>query len=137
MRYAAEEQARWYSETWGSAQIVLAVLFFAFLLFGTSEGKLSLGLALLMFVVAVLQRAVFCPQIAAVGQAMDFVADPGSGLRAQMQVWSYGYTLAELSKWGVGLILARSLLWQRGGRSLDSREQVDAVYKANHRHIDG
>src|SRR5215831_6530704 len=41
LRYAASEQNRYFFETWETVQILLGVLFFFFLLFGTHEDKLS------------------------------------------------------------------------------------------------
>jgi hypothetical protein len=134
--YLAAEQNRALFETWGTVQIALAAGFFFFLLFGTRQGKIPLALALLLFLIAVGQRTVITPYIATVGRVMDFAADPSHRARAAREVLNYGYTLSELVKWLLAAGVAGSLIWQRGGRSNDSRHQVDMVDKANYRHID-
>src|ERR1035441_1442758 len=42
LRYQVAEQNRWYFQTWETAQIVIGVLFFFFLLFLTRENKFAL-----------------------------------------------------------------------------------------------
>src|SRR5436309_14565787 len=44
LRYAVAEQNRWLFRSWENMQIAMATLFFCYLLFGTLEGKLSLGI---------------------------------------------------------------------------------------------
>jgi hypothetical protein len=135
-RYLAAEQNRSLFETWGMVQIAVAAFFFFFLLFGTTQGKIPLALALAMFLIAVGERAAFTPEMAAVGRATDFAADPSHRVRAAREVLNYGYNLAELAKWVLAAGVAGFLIWQRGGRSTDSRHQVDMVDKADYRHID-
>src|ERR1035441_10368822 len=67
--YLAEEQNRSLFETWGMAQIAVSAAFFFFLLFGTRQGKAPLALALLLFLVAVGERAVVIPQMNMVGRS--------------------------------------------------------------------
>ena len=43
LRYIVAEQNRWLFRNWEYMQIALAALFFCYLLFGTMEGKFSLG----------------------------------------------------------------------------------------------
>jgi len=136
MRYQAAELSRAYRETWEWAQLCLGAFFFFFLLFGTTQGKASLALALLLFLVVAAQRLLLTPQIAAMGRSLDFAASAASVDRNQLRVLRYGYTLTELAKLMLGLTLAGLLTWQRSGRSLDAGQQVNAVDKANHRHVD-
>src|SRR5947207_14334888 len=56
LRYQVAEQNRRLFATWETAQIILGILFFSFLLFGSDEGKFSLVLLLLMLVATVVQR---------------------------------------------------------------------------------
>jgi hypothetical protein len=135
-RYLAAEQNRSLAETWGMVQIAVAAFFFFFLLFGTTQGKVPLALALVMFLIAVAERAAFLPEMEAVGRATDFTADPSHRVRAARDVLNYGYLMAELAKGLLAAAVAGLLIWQRGGRSTHSRHEVDMVDKADHRHID-
>jgi len=136
LRYQVAELNRSYAETWEWAQLCLGTFFFFFLLFGTTQGKASLALALLMFLVVAAQRLLLTPEIVSMGRALDFAASYSSPDRNQLQVLHYGYTLTELAKLALGLTLAGLLTWQRSGRSLDAGKQVNPVDKANHRHVD-
>jgi hypothetical protein len=135
-RYLAAEQNRSLYETWGMVQIAMAAFFFFFLLFGTRQGKVPLALGLLMFLIAVGERVAVTPEMEAVGRVTDFAASQSHRVRVANEVLSYGYTLAEVAKWVLAAGVAGILIWPRGGRSTDSRHQVDMVDKANHRHID-
>ena len=55
LRYHASEQNRYYFESWDTFQIIYGLAFFFFLLFGTKEGKISLGLALGMVLITLAQ----------------------------------------------------------------------------------
>jgi hypothetical protein len=134
--YLAAEQNRALFETWGVAQIVLGGLFFFFLLFGTRLGKLPLVVALLMLLIVVGERVAITPGMEMAGRANDFNLDPSHRARMARDVLNYGYTMAEWAKFLLGAVAAVFLIWQESRRSLNSRNQVDLIDKADYRHID-
>ena len=136
LRYLAAEQTRNNLETWGSVQLFVGSFFFFFLLFGTNQGKPSLALALLMAVIAFGQRLFLIPEILSRGRAMDFMAQIPVYQHTQLGVLHYAYTLTEVVKGGLGLILAGILIWRTGGRALNAGQEVYMVDKADHRHVD-
>jgi hypothetical protein len=96
---------------------------------------LSLTLALLMALIAFGQRLVLIPEILSRGRAMDFLAQIPVRQQTQLNVLHYAYSLSEAVKGGLGLILAGILIWRKGGRSLNARQEVQMVDKADHRHV--
>ena len=56
LRHQVSEQNRWYFETWGIAEIGLGLALLLVLLFGSTETKFTLLLALLMLLIAIVQR---------------------------------------------------------------------------------
>lgn len=137
LRYQAGEQNRWYFESWEVAQIIWGAGLLLYLLFGTTEGKVSLLLVLLMVVLAALQRLLVTPEMASLGRVADFIP-PGvpSSERTRLAILANAYASMELLKWALGLALAGQLIWRRRGRSGDPRQEFDVVDKANHRHVD-
>jgi hypothetical protein len=111
VRYAAAEQIRWLRETWDSVQVVLGAVLFFLLLFGSSEGKFGLMMAFGMLGLAIFDRFVLTPEIAALGRLSDFIP-PGSdsGDRARALMLEGGYVGLEVVKWVLGLGLAASLV---------------------------
>src|SRR5438132_8052076 len=73
LRYQVSEQNRWYFEIWESSQLILGAGFFSFLLFGSSEGKFSLLLLLLMFLIVAIQRLFMTPELTSLGRSFDFI----------------------------------------------------------------
>jgi len=134
--YLAAEQNRSLFENWGMIQIAVSALFFFFLLFGTRQGKVPLALALLLFLVAVGERVLVIPEMNMVGRATDFAAASSHRIQLESRALNYGYMAAELAKWVLAAGVAGFLIWQRGGRSVDSRHKVDLIDKTNYRHID-
>src|ERR1039458_388059 len=124
LRYLAAEQTRYNLETWGTVQLFVGSFFFFFLLFGTNQGKFSLTLALLMALIAFGQRLVLIPEILSRGRAMDFLAQIPVRQQTQLNVLHYAYSLSEAVKGGLGLILAGILIWRKGDRSLNARQEV-------------
>jgi hypothetical protein len=135
LRYLAAEQTRNNLETWGTLQLLVGSFFFFFLLFGTNLGKFSLALALLMALIAFGQRLFLIPEILSHGRALDFLAQVPPFQRTQLNVLHYAYSLAEAVKGGLGLILAGTLIWRTGGRSLHAGQEFQMVDKADHRHV--
>lgn len=134
--YLAAEQNRSLYEIWGDVQIAVSALFFFLLLFGTRMGKFSLALALLLFLIALGERLVMTPGMETVGRATDFAVNLSHRAHVATAVVSYGYQVAETSKWILAAAMAGLLIWQRSARSLNSRDEFNVVDKANYRHID-
>lgn len=138
LRYQVSEQNRYYFATWEMVQVFLGGFFFFFMLFATREGKLTLGLALFMWVLVLAQRLALTPEITSLGRSMDFVpAAQMAGERVKFMVLHTTYVGVELAKWGLGLALALILILQRGGRSRNAGQQINAVNKPNYGHVNG
>jgi len=138
LRYQVSEQNRWYFENWETAQIIMGVLFFFFVLFATSENKFALSVVLVMIAGVLVQRFLLTPGITSLGRMIDFVPpDAPIAQRNQFWVLHSWYWGVELVKWVLGLALAARLISHRGGRSGNARQKVDLVDKANYRHVNG
>jgi hypothetical protein len=136
LRDQATEQNRLYFEAWEHLQLILGFGFFSFLLFGSSEGKVSLLLSLAMFLIVVAQRFLMTPELSGLDRAFGFV--PAGALSVEHNrfwMWHSVYIGAEILKWGLGLLLGARLVFHRQGRLPDARHEFDMVDKANHRHI--
>jgi hypothetical protein len=136
LEYQAAEQVRTGMEAWHTAEVLLGVFFFLFLLFGTGERKFSLLLALLMLLAAVAQRALVTPELVSLGRSLDFVPSPPAADLARQGAMRVVYFSIELANWALGLLLAAHLVLRRHGRSADAGLDFDGVDKADHRHID-
>jgi len=134
-QYLAAEQNRSLFEVWGVVQIVLAAVFFSFLLFGSRLGKFPLAMALVMLLIAIGERAAIIPGMEFVGRATDFNLNPSHRAQLALSAVDFGYTMAEAVKYLLAAIVAAFLIWH-SRRSLDPRHQVDMVDKADHRHVD-
>jgi len=136
--WQAEEQTRFYYETWETGQILLGVFFFLFLLFGTREDQYSLLLAAILLAVTAVQRFWLTPQVSALGRAADFVPAAGHSLeRAKMNVLRNAYSVSEIVKGLCGVALTiRFVLGRRRGSSREVRQKLDLIDKANYGHID-
>jgi hypothetical protein len=137
LRYQAAEQNRFYFESWEVLQMMLASLFFFFLLFGTREDKYSLLMALLMLIAVLAQRFVLTPELTSFGRLLDF-APPGVYIpeRRKVTIVQSAYNAVELTKLGLGVLLGARLILGRRRRSSDVRQELDLINKANYRHID-
>lgn len=135
LRYQASEQNRWLFEAWGTVQVIVASGFFLFLLFGTRESKYPLILVLLMLGVVLLQLFLLMPAMNSLGRLTDFLPpNQPSGERSRFWVLHTAYVIIEVLKWALAVLLGTTLV-RRRGRSGDTRENVDRVNKANHRHV--
>ena len=135
LRYQASEQDRWYMETWETVQLVFGAVFFFYLLFGSTEGKFPLFIVLAMLVAVAAQRLLLSPAAASLGRVVDFQPEGvPSPDKTRLWVASGAYTVVELAKWALGLVLAVSLVWRRS-RSERARHDLDVIDKANHRHV--
>ena len=133
LQYQAAEENRSLYAIWDSAQVALSALFFFFLLFGSQEGKVSLGLALVMFLLVLLQWLYLTPEVTALGRLTDFLPSAApSPDRPKLWVLQWGYKLVEVLKWSAGLgLFVKFLVW----RSRDPGQDLDLVDKADHRHV--
>lgn len=118
LRYEASEMNRYYLEVWEIVQIVLGALFFFFLLFGTTEGKFPLTLALLLLVLILVERFLLTPELYGLGKLLDFGAPAAMhGERARYRVIDAAYFAIELAKWAMQLLLAGLLIGRSRTRS--------------------
>jgi len=117
LRYQVAEQNRFYFETWGVVENALGFLLLLILLFGSTESNLTLLLALLMLLIAVLQRFVLTPEIVILGRVIDFIphAQP-SPERSHFWMLHGVYSGIEVLKWGLGFVLTAKLLFRRKRR---------------------
>jgi hypothetical protein len=135
LRYAASEQNRYLFENWEIVQIMLGILFFLFMLFGTHEGKFSLIAALLLLAIAASQRLILTPELIAIGRTIDFVpSDSQSGARTKFMLLHYGYEGVEVFKWVVVLALAgRLIISRRRSASAEEKQQLELLKRTTTR----
>jgi hypothetical protein len=134
LRYIVAEQNRWLFRNWEYMQIALASLFFCYLLFGTTEGKFSLGVMLAMLALTVMQRFLIAPDLGITGRTLDFApADLAVQEHARFWLVHNAYLAVEALKFGLGLILGIIVMSSR--RSADPLNQFNMIDKANHRHV--
>jgi len=134
LRYIVAEQNRWLFRNWEYMQIVLACLFFCYLLFGTTEGKFSLGVMLAMLALTVMQRFLISPDLGITGRTLDFApTDLAAQEHARFWLVHNANLAVEALKFGLGLILGIIVMSSR--RSADPLNQFNMIDKANHRHV--
>lgn len=113
--------SRSYLEMWEIAQMMLGSIFFFFLLFGTSEGKVALALALLLLVLVLVQRFFLTPELDALGKLLDFGAPSLlHGERTRYRVADAAYFGIEIGKWAMQLALAGLLVGRGRSRSANA-----------------
>jgi len=136
LAYPVRQQVGWWMEEWGDLEIAFGAFFFVFLLLGTREGKLALALALVPMAVAIFQRTFMLPQLLYLGGIMDFVS-PNMVLaeRGQLGAVRMGFILVEVFKQVSGLVLAFVIIGRQHRSSGLTREEVDAIDKADDRHV--
>jgi hypothetical protein len=136
LAYPVRQQAGWWMQQWGNFEIGFGVFFFLFLLLGTREGKLALGLALIPLAAAIFQRAFIVPQLLYLGGFMDFVP-PNMVVaeRGQLQAVRFGFLGVSAFQVFSGAILAAVLIGRQHRRSGLTREEIDAIDKADDRHV--
>ena len=135
--YQADEQKRRNYELWEFAQILLGLLFFLFLLFGTDESKAAIGASLALLLLVLIQRFFLYSNIASLSRELDFVAaSAASSTRAKMAVLLSFYGGVELAKWAIQSIMASRLIFAHRRQESESvRNYVNPINKANYRHI--
>jgi hypothetical protein len=136
LRYQAMEWNRANLDAWENVQLLLSLFFFSYMLFATSEGKLALGLTLLLVVVVFVQRFLLTPNIEALGRLLDFVPESApSAYRGRFEILQNTYLGVEIGKWVLQLgLVALSISRGRGG-SRHSRRKLNVIDKADYGHI--
>ena len=103
LRYVVAEQNRWLFQNWEILQILLGLLFFSYLLFGTTEGKFTLAVSLAMVLVTLIQRLGISPELGVVGRSMDYVpAEFVAQEHAKFWLLHNAYLGMEVLKYGLG-----------------------------------
>jgi len=134
LRYAVAEQNRWLFRQWENLQIAMAAVFFAYLLFGTMEGKFSLAVMLGMLVFTMIQRLLISPELGLTGSALQFIPAEAAGPEhAKFWLLHNAYLTLEALKFGLGLVLG--IIVMSRTRSVDPLNQFNMIDKANHRHV--
>ena len=139
LRAEASEQKRWEFETWETIQLVGGTLLFLYLLLGTTERKLGLGLVLAMVLTAAVQRFLITPELAAIENNL-LLLSPEAGAARRDTFWMLhsGYYGLETLKLGLGLVLVGKYIASgRRSRLDDSGDDLDLVDKPNYRHVNG
>ena len=139
LRHQVAEENRHLAENWEYAQVFIGIFFFAFLLLGTREGKLPLGLALLMLLLVLAQCLVLTPELIFRGRPLDFAVKGGPAAdRARFTLVQSAYFGVDWVKWAAGAALAAMLVFRRQRRASLGyvRQEVNMVNKADNGHVD-
>jgi hypothetical protein len=134
LRYVVAEQNRWMFRSWEILQIILGLLFFSYLLFGTTEGKFTLAISLAMVLLTLVQRLGISPELGVVGRSMDYVpTEFVNQEHAKFWLLHNAYLGVDALKYGLGVVLGAIALSRK--RSGDPLNQFNMIDKANHRHV--
>jgi len=134
IRYILAEQNRWLFQSWENMQLVLGAIMFAYLLFGTMEGKVSLAVILVLMGLTLLERLWISPELGLSGRILDYVpSDLKQQEHARFWLLHNTYLGVEVLKFGCGLILGAVVF--SGRRSVDPLNQLNMIDKPNHRHV--
>lgn len=120
LRHQVSEQNRWYFETWGTIATAIGMALLLVLLFGSAEKNFTLLLALLMLLIAIVQRFALTPQIVFLGRLIDWIpADQPSPERSRFWMLHNAFVGLEILNWALGFILTAKLLFRSRKRSGD------------------
>jgi hypothetical protein len=134
LRHEVTEQNRWLFQSWENMQIVIGAFLFCYLLFGTMEGKFTLLLALVMLILAGIQRIGMSPALGVIGGSLDYLpSETVATERAKFWMLHGAYIGVELAKLGIGIIVCTLVLTK--SRAVDPLNRLDMVDKATHRHV--
>ena len=134
LHYTIAEENRHLFQSWEYFQLILGIGFFSYLLFGTLEGKFSLGLAIGMLVITGIQRFGLSPEVGNLGRTLPYLPkDVIAAEQAKFWLLHSAYVGCEALKLAVAGILLAVVL--RRTRSVDPVNKFDMVDKANHRHV--
>jgi hypothetical protein len=134
LRHQVADQNRWLFQSWENLQLAIGVFLFCYLLFGTMEGKFTLGLALVMLALVAVQRIGISPTMGGLGTSLDYMPKETQATeRAKFWMLHGAYIGMELAKLGLGAIVCAMVL--RRSRVVDPMNQFNMTDKANHRHV--
>jgi hypothetical protein len=120
LRHQVSEQNRWYFETWGLIETAIGAALLMILLFGSTEKNFSLLLALLMLLIAILQRFALTPQMVVLGRVIDWIPiGQPSPERGRFWMLHNAYVWLELLNWALGLFLTAKLLFRTRKRGAE------------------
>ncbi len=123
-RYQASEFNRAMFEGWGLAQILIGLLVFGIILFGTKEGKLVLAISLVMLALVTGMHLLVTPSIVGYGRSLDFVApDKDLQARKELQAIHNMYSALEGMKLLGGVVLLG--IFYRDGRRRGMRDDAN------------
>ncbi|MBM3758963.1 MAG: hypothetical protein FJW36_01820 [Acidobacteria bacterium] len=124
-RYQAAEFNRSLFEGWGLVQILLGLLIFGILLFGSKEGKLTLGISLSMVLLCTVMHLGVTPSIVGYGRTLDFVGpDKEPQLRSRVQAFHYAYSGLEGLKL-LSAVVILGLMYRDGKRRINHDDRFD------------
>lgn len=116
LRYQATELNRFLAETWGVGQIGLGAAVLSAVLFTAHRSKFLVSATCVMILIAIFQVAYIRPSMNAMGRAFDFLPAGAAGReRNSYQSYATMYTVAEVIKLLIGLLLSGRLLFDRYG----------------------
>ncbi len=125
LRHQVSEQNRWYFETWGLIATAIGAALLLILLFGSTERNFSLLLALLMLLIAVVQRFALTPQMVDLGRIIDWIPiDQPSPERSRFWMLHNAFVGLEMLNWALGLLLAGRLIFRSRRRSGDQDAEL-------------
>jgi hypothetical protein len=125
LRHQVSEQNRWYFETWGLIETAIGAALLLILLFGSTEKNFTLLLALLMLLIAILQRFALTPWMVVLGRIIDWVPiDQPSPERSRFWMLHNAFVGLELLKWALGLVLTAKLLFRGRRRGADQDAEL-------------
>lgn len=137
LRHQASLQNLGVFENWERAQLALGFLLLLALFFGVESRPSALVFTLIMSAAVVFQHWLLTPEIAALGGLIEFIPSTVPATE-RTRFWNYhaAYSITELVKLGLGLLLALGLLKRRrrSVKQLDS--EIDTVDHADHGHVD-
>jgi hypothetical protein len=138
LRHLASLQNLGLFENWERAQLALGCMLLLALFLGVESRPSTLVFALIMIAAVAVQHWLLTPQIIKLGRVIEF-APAGAPSTERAQFWNYhtAYSITELVKFGLGFLLALSLMKRRRRRIRQFDSKIDMVDHANHSHVDG
>jgi hypothetical protein len=113
LRHQVSEQNRWFFEAWGVMAVALGATLLVVLVFGSTETKATVLIALLMLLVAIVQRFALTTDMVALGRAIDWVPrDQPLPERSTFWMMHNAYVGLELVNLALGTLLAGKLLFR-------------------------
>lgn len=110
MRHQAGEVTRVLMDGWDVAQILLGLLIFGLLLFGTSMGKVPLILTAVVTLLAAGNHWLVTPSLVGLERAVEFLDEMASqSLRSQLRGFQASYRVIESAK-AIGIVVLAALM---------------------------